>query len=153
MEQKSQELARWTPFREVSRLRDEMDRLWEDFFGSEPRARFPMTGEWLPAVDISDTADTVTVKVEIPGMEAKDVDVSLSGNVLTIKGEKKIDKEAKEENYYMAERSYGSFVRSLKLPAAVQEDKIEARYDQGVLTVTCPKKEEIKPKQVTVKSE
>ena len=153
MDKEFKELAKWTPFREISRLRDEMDRLWEDFLGPERRALRPGAEEWIPAVNISDTTDTVTVKVEIPGMEAKDVEISLTGDILTIKGEKKIDQEEKEENFYMVERSYGSFVRSLRLPAAVQEDKIEANYNQGVLTITCPKKEEVRPKQITVKSE
>lgn len=152
MNKEFKELAKWSPFREISRLRDEMDRLWEDFFGPGRRGLRPIAEEWIPAVDISDTTDTVTVKVEIPGMEAKDVEISLTGDILTIKGEKKIEKEAEEQNFYMAERSYGSFVRSLRLPAAVKEDQIEASYKQGVLTITCPKKEEVKPKQITIKS-
>jgi HSP20 family protein len=153
MDKELKELARWTPFREVSRLRDEMDRMWEDFFGAGRRGLSPMAEEWIPAVDISDTADKVMVKAEIPGMDAKDVEISLVGDVLTIKGEKKAEKEEKKENFHLVERSYGSFVRSLRLPAAVEADKIEATYKKGVLTITCPKKEELKPKQITIKSE
>jgi len=153
MDKEFKELAKWTPFREVSRLRDEMDRLWQDFFGPGRRTLRPIAEEWIPPVDISDTADNVTVKVEVPGMDAKDIEISLSGDILTIRGEKKAEKEEKGENFYLVERSYGSFTRSLRLPAEVKADKIEASYKQGVLTITCPKKEEVKPKQITVKAE
>jgi HSP20 family protein len=153
MDKEFKELAKWTPFREVSRLRDEMDRLWQDFFGPGRRALRPLAEEWIPPVDISDTADKVTVRVEVPGMDAKDIDISLSGDILTIKGEKKAGKEEKGENFYLVERSYGSFARSLRLPAVVEADKIEATYKQGVLTITCPKKEEVKAKQITIKAE
>lgn len=146
------ELMEWKPFREVSRLRREMDRLWDDFFGPGRRALRPLEAEWAPAVDVSETADKVVVKAEVPGIEAKDIDISLSGDVLTIKGEKKSEREEKKENYHLVERSYGSFSRSLRLPAAVKADKIEASYKQGVLTVTCPKKEEVKPKAIEVKT-
>lgn len=146
------ELMEWKPFREVSRLRREMDRLWDDFFGPGRRALRPLEAEWAPAVDVSETADKVVVKAELPGIDAKDIDISLSGDILTIKGEKKSEREEKKENYHLVERSYGSFSRSLRLPAAVDADKIEAGYKQGILTVTCPKKEEIKPKAIEVKT-
>jgi HSP20 family protein len=92
------------------------------------------------------------VKAEVPGIDAKDINISVTGEVLTIKGEKKSEREEKEENYHLVERSYGSFSRSLVLPAAVDLDKIEAKYDKGVLTVTCPKKEEVKPKAIEIKT-
>jgi HSP20 family protein len=153
MDKKFKELAKWSPFHEVSRLRDEMDRLWQDFFEPRRRGLRPITEEWIPAVDISDTADKVTVKIEIPGMEAKDIEISLSGDILTIKGDKKGEKEEKVENFYLVERSSGSFSRSLRLPTMVEGDKIEASYKHGLLTITCPKKEEVKPKQITIKAE
>ncbi len=112
-----------------------------------------MAEEWVPAVDISDTAEKVTAKVEVPGMDVKNIEISLSGDILTIRGEKKAEKKEKEENFYLIERSYGSFSRSLRLSAAVESDKIEASYKKGVLTITCPKKEELKPKQITIKAE
>ena len=146
------ELMAWKPFREVSRLRREMDRLWDDFFGPGRRALRPLEPEWAPAVDVSETADKVVVKAELPGIEAKDIDISLSGDILTIKGEKKSEREEKKESYHLVERSYGSFSRSLRLPAVVDPDKIEAGYKQGVLTVTCPKKEVVKPKAIEVKT-
>ena len=145
------ELMEWRPFREVSRLRREMDRLWDDYFGAGRRALRPLA-EFAPAVDIKETAEAVVVKAEVPGMDAKDINISVTGEVLTIKGEKKSEREEKEENYHLVERSYGSFSRSLTLPAAVDLDKIEAKYDKGVLTVTCPKKEEVKPKPIEIKT-
>lgn len=145
------DLVKWAPFREISRLRDEMDRLWEDIFSPQ---RILRTGseEWIPAVDISDTADEVTVKVELPGMESKDIRISLIGDVLTIQGEKKSEKEKKGETFFLAERSYGSFIRSLRLPAEVEADKIEAIYKHGVLTIICPKKEQVKPRLIEIKA-
>jgi HSP20 family protein len=148
----AKELMEWQPFREVSRLRREMDLLWEDFFGSRRRGLRPMEMEFAPAVDVKETADKVELKAEIPGMDAKDIKISVVGEVLTIKGDKKSEREEKEENYHLVERSYGSFSRSLPLPAAVDTDKIEAQYDKGVLTVTCPKKEEVKPKAIEIKT-
>ena len=148
----TRELAKWEPFREVSRLRREMDRLWEDFFGPGPRGLRPWTEEWTPAVDVAETPEQVTVKAEVPGLDPKEIDISLVGDLLTIKGEKKSEREEKKENYHLVERSYGSFSRALRLPAAVDADKIEARYDKGVLAVTCPKKEGVKPKAITIKT-
>jgi HSP20 family protein len=146
------ELMEWRPFREISRLRREMDRLWDDYFGPGRRALKPMEMEFAPAVDVKETADQIVVKAEVPGIDAKDINISVTGDVLTIKGEKKSEREEKEESYHLVERSYGSFSRSLVLPAAVDMDKIEAKYDKGVLTVTCPKKEEVKPKAIEIKS-
>ncbi len=144
------ELTPWKPVRELSTLRKEMDRLWEDFFGGQ-RA-IAEEASWLPAVDVSESKDAITVKAEIPGMEPKDIDISLSGDVLVIKGEKRQEKEEKEENYHRIERRYGSFSRSLRLPVEVDADKIEAKYEKGVLKVVLPKKEEVKPKQIEIKS-
>jgi HSP20 family protein len=148
----ARELMKWEPFREVSRLRREIDRLWEDFFGPSRRAFEPMAEAWMPAVDVSESGDKVTVKAEIPGMEAKDIEISMAGDTLTIKGEKKAEREEKEENYHLVERSYGSFIRSIRMPSPVDPDKIEANYKSGVVTITCPKKEEVKPKAIDVKT-
>jgi HSP20 family protein len=146
------DLVQWRPFREVSRLRREMDRLWDEFFGPGRRALQPFEEAWVPAVDVSETGDKVTVKAEIPGLEAKDIDIAIVGDTLTIKGEKKAEREEKGENFHLVERSYGSFSRALKLPAAVDPDKVEATYKNGVLTITCPKKEEVKPKAIEIKA-
>jgi HSP20 family protein len=129
-----------------------MDRLWDEYFGSGRRAFQPLEEAWLPAVDVSETGDKVTVKAEIPGMEAKDIEISMVGDTLTIKGEKKAEREEKDENYHIVERSYGSFSRAMKLPAAVDADKVDATYKNGVLTVVLPKKEEVKPKAIEIKA-
>jgi len=146
------DLMEWRPFREVSRLRREMDRLWDDYYGSRRRGLQPLQAEFAPPVDVKETAEAVVVKAEVPGMEAKEIKIAVTGDILTIKGEKKSEREEKEGNYHLVERSYGSFSRSLTLPAAVDLDKIEARYDKGVLTVTCPKKEAVKPKAIEIKT-
>jgi len=130
-----------------------MDRLWDEFFGPGRRALRPVAEEeWFPAVDVSESDDKITVKAEVPGMEAKDIEISMVGDTLTIKGEKKSEREEKGETYHMVERSYGSFCRSLRVPAVVDADKVEATYKNGVLTVVLPKKEEVKPKAIQIKA-
>jgi HSP20 family protein len=129
-----------------------MDRLFEDFFGPRRWGLVPWEGEWAPPLDLAETADQVVVKAEVPGIDAKDINITLSGDLLTIKGEKKSEREETKESYHLVERSYGSFARSVTLPAAVDVDKIEAKYEKGVLTVTCPKKEAVKPKAIEIKT-
>ncbi len=147
----AREVVKGESFREVSRLRREMDRFWEDFFGLGPVTR-GWGEEWSPAVDVAETPEKLTVKAEVPGIEPKNLEISLAGDILTIKGEKKSEREETKENYHLVERSQGSFCRSLRLPAAVAADKIEAHYEKGVLTITCPKKEVVKPKAIAIKS-
>ena len=142
-------LTEWTPFKGLATLRDEMDRVWDRFFKDLPGKEL-FRGEWTPSVDVSETKDSVVVKAEVPGMEAEDLDVSLNNNFLTIKGEKKHEKEEKDEDYHMVERSYGSFSRSVRLPAEVQEDKVKANYHNGILKITMPKSEEAKKKEVKI---
>ncbi len=144
------ELTPWRPLNELSKLRREMDRLWEDFFGE----REVMTPEatWVPAVDVSETDDAIVVKAEVPGMDPKEIDISFSGDLLTIKGEKKQRTEEKKENYHRIETRYGAFSRTIRVPVQVDADKIEASYDKGVLKIVLPKKEEAKPKQIEIKT-
>ena len=144
------ELKPWRPFKDLPALKEEMDKLWNRFFG-ERIFQEPFGKGWAPSVDVSETKENVVVKAEIPGMDGKDIDISLSGGVLTIKGEKKQEKEEKEENYYFAERSYGAFSRSIQLPQEVQPDKVTASYKNGVLTIIMPKSEEAKAKEVKIK--
>ena len=121
----------WSPFSsELSSLRQEMDRLWDRFVGESPLAR-RISGEWWPTVDVSEAKDNFMIKEELPGMDEKDVNVSISGNVFTIKGEKKKEEEEKDKHHYCAERYYGSFQRSFRLPTSVQADKVEAAFDKG----------------------
>lgn len=145
------ELVPWRPFGELSSFRKEMDRLWDRFFGDKPFGRM-FTEEWLPAVDLSETKDILIVKVELPGMEAKDVNVSISGDVLMIKGEKKKEEEQQDEHYYSCERYSGSFQRSFQLPANVKTDKVEATFDRGVLKIMLPKTEKAKKKKIEIKA-
>lgn len=140
------------PFRDFERMRRDMDRLWDSFFERGVR-RTDEEGEWLPSLDVAETKNDIVVKAEVPGMDPKDIDISLSDGLLTIKGEKKQEKEEKEENYHFIERSYGAFSRSVRLPKDVQSDKISASYKNGVLKVTLPKSEEAKKKEVKIKVE
>lgn len=135
---------------EMDRLRNEMERLYDRFLDLRPLRRFAEEGEWMPSVDVSETAKEIIVKVEIPGVEAKEIDVSLDGNVLTIKGERKREHEERDENFHRIERSYGSFYRSLQLPAEVEGDKIKATYKKGVLKVTLPKSKKAAGKKIEV---
>jgi HSP20 family protein len=108
--------------------------------------------DWLPPFDVSETENEIIVKAELPGMDVKDIDIALTDGLLTIKGERKLEKEDKKENYHRIERQYGSFSRSLNLGEKVRADGIEAAYKDGILTVTLPKAEESKPKRIEVKS-
>ena len=133
-------MSKLIPWRgEIDRLRNEMDRLYDRFFDSRPFRRFSEEGEWMPSVDVSETSKEIIVNAEIPGVDAKDIDVNLEGNLLTIRGERKREHEEKEENFHRIERSYGSFYRSLQLPSSVDGEKIKATYRKGVLRITMPK--------------
>ena len=153
------ELTTWKPLREVTPLRDfekmrrEMDRLWDSFFEGGLRRRTEEAGEWLPSLDLAETKDGIIVKAEVAGMDPKDIDISLSDGMLTIKGEKKQEKEEKEADYHLVERSYGAFTRSVRLPSEVQSDKISASYKNGILKITLPKSEKAKKKEIKIKVE
>jgi len=142
-------LVPWRPFGELS-VRDEFDRLFEDFWGRWPQLR--PEEEWTPALDVSETENEVRVLVELPGIDPKDIEVTVQGDVLTIKGERKQEKEEKKENFHRVERYYGSFCRTLRLPAVAEVEKVTAGYKDGVLKLTVPKKEEAKTKKIEVKA-
>jgi len=143
-------ITRWKPFRDLVSIQDEMNRLFDDFFG-RPITRPEWTEPaWCPCVDVSETKDDVIINTEIPGMSKDDVKVSIQDNVLTLSGEKKQEKEEKDSNYHRLERSYGSFSRSFTLPTTVQPDKVKAAYKDGILRITLPKSEEVKPKQIPI---
>ena len=146
-------ITRWRPLRDLVSMQDEMNRLFDDFFG-RPLVRTEWTeGVWSPHVDISETKDDVVIKAEMPGMTKDDIKISIHDNVLTLKGEKKQEKEEKEANYHRIERSHGSFCRSFALPTSVKADKVKASYKDGVLNITLPKTEEAKPKEIPVNIE
>jgi HSP20 family protein len=146
---------RWRPSesrRDFPSLRREMDTFFDRFFRD-----MPWTGgegeEWLPSVNVSETDGDIKVKAELPGLEAKDIDISVSGDILTIKGEKKEEKEEKEEKYYYKEQYAGSFQRCIRLPSEVQSDKVDAKFKNGVLNIVLPKSKESETKKIKVKSE
>jgi HSP20 family protein len=127
-----------------------MNRMFDGFFRGTNDEDCAISS-WTPAVDIAEHDNEYSVKVELPGVNKDDVKLTFENNILTIRGEKKQEKETKKENYHRVERSYGSFQRSFTLPAAVKADKIDASYKDGILTVSLPKAEEAKPKQIEVK--
>ena len=134
------------PFREL----EEWERSFDDLLG-RPLWRLPVDEKgWMPAVDVFEKADKFVVKAELPGMKEDDIDVSVVGDTLSIRGEKKTETEIKEEDYYRCERSYGSFYRSIPLPSNVDADKIEASFEGGVLEVALPKSAKVKPKKIAV---
>lgn len=144
-------IVRWEPFREMISLRNAMDRLFEESF-VRPTRFWPELGiEEIP-IDMYQTDNDVVVKASLPGTKPDEVDISITGDTITIKGERKKEKEVKEENYFYKERRYGAFSRSIVLPLPVKGDKAEATFDDGVLTVTIPKAEEVKPRTIKIKT-
>lgn len=144
-----QSVERWEPFRDLAEIQGEMNRLFEGFFGRTA----PVGGldrMWAPPVDMYETKDEVLVTVEVPGVNEKDVHLSITGDLLTIKGERAQGHEVKEDSVFRTERWYGRFERTLPLPMPVQADKVKATYRDGVLTVKLPKTEEIKPKEIKI---
>jgi HSP20 family protein len=141
----NQAVERWDPFREVGDLQSEMNRMFDGFFGRS------LGGDrmWAPAVDMHETKDDLVVTVELPGMNEKDIQLSITGEMLTIKGERHATTQ-KEEGLYRGERWFGRFERNLTLPYAVQNDKVKASYRDGVLTINLPKAEELKPKAIKI---
>ena len=140
-------LSKWEPFRDMLSLRADMDRLFNSLFGRSPEER---EGFWAPVVDIEEDNESIMVKAEIPGMKKDDIKVSVQGNMLTITGERKQESEIKDKTYHRVERSYGKFSRTISLPTDVETDKVKASYKDGILNITLPKPEAVKPKHVDV---
>ena len=140
---------RWEPFRNVNDIQGEMNRLFDSFFG---RPATVAAGErmWAPLVDMYETKDDLFVTLELPGVREKDVHVSITGDMLTVKGERRFESDVKDEGYYRLERVYGKFERSMPLPIPVQADKVKATYRDGVLEIRLPKVEEVKPKEIKI---
>jgi len=141
-------LTRWEPFRGVISLQEQVNRLFNDAF--ERQGEESSLTAWAPAVDIYETEHELVVKADLPDVDPKDLDIRVENNVLTIRGERKFEKKVNEENYLRVERAYGSFARSFALANSVNSDAIKADYQNGVLTLTIPKKEEAKPKQIKI---
>ncbi len=142
-------LTRWDPFREFSTLQDRMNRLFQQSYG-DGRDEALTTSTFAPPVDVYEDEHNVTLKIEVPGIDEKDLDIRVENNTLTVHGERNFEKEEKEENYRRVERQYGSFTRSFTLPTTVDADQVKADYDKGVLKISLPKKPEAKPKQIKV---
>jgi HSP20 family protein len=141
-------IARWEPFRGVTTLQDQINRLFNESF--ERTSDDSSLSAWAPAVDIYETEHELVVKADLPDVDPKDLDIRVENNILTIRGERKFEKKVNEENYLRVERSYGSFARSFTLANTVNSEAIKADYQNGVLTLTVPKREEAKPKQIKV---
>jgi HSP20 family protein len=140
------------PFRELTTIQERMNQLFEDFFGRTRGGREgePAIAGWAPTVDVYETDDDIVVTAELPGLEKDQVGVEYKDDILTLRGERKLEREVKEESYHRMERSYGAFHRSFTLPGSVDEEKISARMKNGVLEIHLPKKEAAKPKQIKV---
>ncbi|MGE5858288.1 MAG: Hsp20/alpha crystallin family protein [Solirubrobacterales bacterium] len=141
-------LIRWDPIRELDSLQGDMNRLFDRFF--EGRAPNSASRRWIPAMDLVETEDHLVLRGDLPGMTEDDVDIEIKDGVLTVSGERKTDHEEKGEGYHRVERAFGSFSRSLNLPQGVDPEKIEAKFDNGVLEVRIPKPAEAKPTRVEI---
>jgi HSP20 family protein len=142
-------LTKWEPLGGLTNLRREMDRLFDSFFDRE--SRLPgVSGDWTPRFDLVELKDSIVIKADLPGMDEKDVSVSLSGDNLVIKGERKAEKEEKDKQYHRIERSYGAFHRIIPLPVTVEAGNIKAEYNKGVLEVHLPKKPEAKSREIPI---
>jgi HSP20 family protein len=143
-------IIRWDPFRDMVTLRERMNRAFEDVFSGRGEDKDLAPSTWAPSVDIYETENELVLTAEVPGIAEKDIEIRIEDNTLQLRGERKFEKEAKEENYHRIERSYGSFHRSFTLPHTVDRENIKASYKDGVLKVVLPKKEEVKPKQIKI---
>ncbi len=141
-------MSRWDPLRDLQRMQEEVNRLMDDRLS--PRTSGESVG-WTPACDIYEDEEGVTLRFDLAGVEPKDVDIRFENGVLTLRGERKLDREDKRENYHRVERFYGTFTRSFSLPGTIDAEKIRAESKQGVLSIVLPKRPEAKPKAIQVK--
>lgn len=141
-------ITRWDPFRELAQLQDRVNRLFQETGAGHDEGL--TTTSFVPPVDIYETEHNIVLKVEVPGIEQKDLDIRIENNTITIRGERKFEKEVKEENFHRVERRYGSFQRSFSLPNTVNTENVTADYENGLLKVTLAKRAEAKPKQIKV---
>ena len=143
-------IIRWAPVRDMVTLREKMNRMFEDAFAGKGEDKDMAPSSWAPAVDIYETENEIVMTAEIPGIDEKDIEIKIEDNTLTLRGERKFSKETKEENYHRLERSYGTFYRAFTLPNSVDPDNIQAEHENGILRVTMPKKQELKPRTVKI---
>lgn len=145
-------LVKWEPFEGLMTMRKDMDRLFEEFFGDTPLFQRGKVSVLEPAIEVAETDDAVIVKAQVPGVSKEQLHLSISDNVLTLKGETKAEDEKKEKNFYRREIRYGSFQRTIPLPVTVQADQAKAQLKNGVLQVTLPKIEKVKAKEIPVET-
>ena len=145
-------LVRWDPFRDLVSIQDELNRLFGRTFTGGESMRPTATGPWMPAMDVYETEDRIVATLELPGIEPKDVEVSVEDSTLTVSGKREFTSETNEDNYHRVERRYGSFARSISLPQTVDTEKVGARFDKGVLTIEVPKVERAKPKKIEIEA-
>ncbi|MBI4413446.1 MAG: Hsp20/alpha crystallin family protein [candidate division NC10 bacterium] len=143
-------IVRWDPFRDLISIQDRMNRLFEQTLARTREEEGIAASTWMPAVDIYETPDQVVMKAELPGLTREDIEINVRDNTLSLRGQRKFEKDVKEENYLRIERAYGSFQRSFTLPVTIQQDKIKAVFRDGVLELTLPKAEEARPKQIKI---
>lgn len=143
-------IVRWEPFRDLVTAQDRFNRLFEGPFARIFGEEGITSGAWVPPVDIYEADGNLVLKAELPGVNPDDVEVRIENNTLYLKGERKCEKEVKEENFHRVERSYGSFSRTFTLPQTIDTDKVQAEYKNGVLTLTAPRCEEAKPKTIKI---
>ena len=141
-------VTRWDPFRELATLQNRVNTLFQDY--NRGQDELTTTSSFVPAVDVYEDEHKVTLKLEIPGINQEDVDIRLENNTLTVRGERKFEKDEKEENFHRIERRYGSFARSFTLPNTLDPDSVQASYENGVLRIELAKRAEAKPKQIKV---
>lgn len=145
----SNPLTRWEPFREVGDIQHEVNRLFDNFFG-RPAMVPAAERAWVPLCDMHETKDDLYVTLEVPGVHEQDIHVAITGDLLTVKGERKWEKELKDDSFHRVERIYGKFERAVPLPVPVQADKVKASYRDGVLEIKLPKAEEVRPKEIKI---
>jgi HSP20 family protein len=143
-------MVRFDPFRDLAVLQDRMNRLFNEAHSPRQSDDLMSRGTWTPAVDIYEVDGALVLKAELPDMRREDIDVSVENNTLTIRGERKLDNEIKQESFHRIERAYGSFVRSFSLPHTVDAGKIGAEYKNGVLSITLPVREDAKPRTINI---
>jgi HSP20 family protein len=143
-------IVKWESFRDLLTTQREFNRLLREAFSPVFGETEVSTRSWAPPVDIYETEDAIVLKAELPGIDPKDVEIRVENNTLYLKGERKSEKEVKEQNYHRVERSYGSFARSFSLPSSIDAEKVKAEYKDGLLTLTMPKREEAKPKTIKI---
>lgn len=146
-------IVRWDPFRDLVSIQDELNRLFGRTYTGVESTRPSATGNWMPSMDVFETEDKIVATVELPGIDPADVEVEVEDSTLTITGTREFSSEVKEESYHRIERRYGSFCRSMSLPATADTEKVEAGFDKGVLTVEVPKLEKAKAKKIQIKAE